>query len=312
MSQLSVLMKAFKNPTGAIQRVKNELNDGIDLGAEIVKTFLPPPPPSQIINQKEIRVIGLRRTGNHAIINWICKQQDGIVQHVNNVPINKNPYLHFYEGHARSNQYLKVKWKLKRESLGKFDKKDCLVYSYEDYGLQQITDPILEEKHDIYFGKSAERYDVLILRDPFNLFASRLKSGYIDIKDPEKTATDLWISYAKEYLGETEFLGGRKKVCINYNRWTVDPAYRHQIASELSLKFSDAGINHIPRNGGGSSFEGLSFEGKAAKMDVQNRWKHFANDPLYRELLNNQQLMAYSRRIFGEIPGTEALISDGV
>ncbi|MEL7036438.1 MAG: hypothetical protein AAFO04_12570 [Cyanobacteria bacterium J06592_8] len=42
-------------------------------------------------------------------------------------------------------------------------------------------------------------------------------------------------------------------------------------------------------------------------MDVQNRWQHFAENPQYRKLLNNPELLRYSQQIFGQIPGTELL-----
>jgi len=42
-------------------------------------------------------------------------------------------------------------------------------------------------------------------------------------------------------------------------------------------------------------------------MDVLNRWRLFAEDSFYRQLLDNQELREYSERIFGHIPGTEVL-----
>jgi len=42
-------------------------------------------------------------------------------------------------------------------------------------------------------------------------------------------------------------------------------------------------------------------------MDVGSRWKYFADDPSYRKLFDNQELLEYSERIFGHIPGTESL-----
>lgn len=53
--------------------------------------------PSEIVNQKEIRVVGLKRSGNHAIINWIRKQHHGEVWHLNKIPVKRNPYRFLYE-----------------------------------------------------------------------------------------------------------------------------------------------------------------------------------------------------------------------
>ena len=247
---------------------------------------------SQIVNEKEIRVIGLRRSGNHAIINWIRKQHTGEVWHLNNIVVSENPYRLLYETYLRDH--------LRREALGDFVKKDCLIYSYEDYSLEQILDREFEKKHDLYLGKSSTRYDLLILRDPFNLLASRLKKDYLEVKGDNQTVISLWIAYAKEYLGETNFLINNK-VCVNYNQWFVDVNYRQQLAEQLNCQFSDAGINQVKGHGGGSSFEGKEFDGKGTTMDVLNRHKKFEDNPDYQNLLKNEELLDYSRRIFGHI-----------
>ncbi|NET05472.1 MAG: hypothetical protein F6K16_12315 [Symploca sp. SIO2B6] len=195
---------------------------------------------------------------------------------------------------------------LRRESLGDFANKDCLIYSYEDWGIKQITDQKIEKKHDLYWGKSGLRHDLLILRDPFNTLASRLKNDFIEVKSPNQTFMELWLAYAKEYLGETNYLKNNK-VCVNYNRWFLDMNYREKIASQLNLDFSDAGINQVKAQGGGSSFEGREFDGKAVQMKVLDRWKVFAEDPRYLKLLDNEEVLEYSKRIFGHIPGTEVL-----
>nr|WP_293093744.1 hypothetical protein [Okeania sp. SIO2F4] len=147
----------------------------------------------------------MRRTGNHAIINWMRKRHHGEVWHLNKVPVKRNPYRFLYEHYPQE--------KLRREASGDFLKKDCLIYSYEDYELEQIASQSFENKHDIYLGKSAVRYDVLILRDPFNLMASRLKKDYMTVRNKNKTIVDLWIFYAQEYLGETQYLKNNKVVC---------------------------------------------------------------------------------------------------
>ena len=174
---------------------------------------------SGIVNQNEIRIIGLKRSGNHAISNWMMKQMKGNRFYINDVGVNENPYREKYEAWVRSNCQ-KNQERLKQESLGNFTQKDYLVYSYEDYELKRITNPLFASQHDLYFGKTNRRYDVLVLRDPFNLIASRLKKGSFNsqeclgVKNPNITAIDLWIAYAKEWLGETQYLK-YNKVAVN-------------------------------------------------------------------------------------------------
>ena len=297
----SILVKALTNPLGAWRRGRNELQDYLeemDLSLSDSR--------STIINQKEIRIVGLMRSGNHAITNWIRQQQPGKTQYLNNIPCGKNPYQHFYEKHLEYNKHPKTIRKLKQKARGKLPKCDCLFYSYEDYSLQQVSNPEFEGNHDRYFGRTLERYDVLIMRDPFNLMASRFKSGFIQVQAPDRTAIELWLEYAREYLAETQYLNQRR-ICVNYNQWTRDRNYREQLAQQLDLEFSDAGFNQVKSQGGGSSFEGQTLDGQASKMDVLNRWKVYEEDPSYRQIFSDPNIFEYSEKIFGELPGTNEL-----
>jgi len=306
MSQESIpvkLLEALKDPATALHRAQR--GNFVHSIQDTTRILLQHHNRSEIVNQKEIRIIGLRRTGNHAIMKWVQKQQPGVVWCLNNLPINENPYRHRYE----YPEPLDPQWQSERiraESRGNFSQKDCLIYSYEDYQLKEIVNQDFEKKHTLYIGKSLERYDLLILRDPFNLVASRIKSGKIPVKVESKTMIDLWIEYAKEFLHETQHLN-QKKICLNYNDWFSDVDYRQQIACQLKLDFSDAGMDDVSDYGGGSSFDRTKLQGQAKKMDVLNRWKHFSDDPSYRKLLDNEELREYSERIFGQIPGTESL-----
>ena len=91
-------------------------------------------PPEELINQNEIRIFGLRRSGNHAMSNWIVKQAKGNVFYINNVGANENPYREKYEDLMRSG-CLKGRDKLRCEARGAFTQKDYLIYSYEDYAV---------------------------------------------------------------------------------------------------------------------------------------------------------------------------------
>ncbi|MEO1403800.1 MAG: hypothetical protein AAFV72_21485 [Cyanobacteria bacterium J06635_1] len=268
-------------------------------------------PVQEITNQKELRVVGLRRTGNHAIITWLEQQHTGVVRHLNNVKAGENPYR--YKGENLSDhhpgEHAKMVEAYRRQAQGNLVKRDCLIHSYEDWGLDQVGSRRFEHYHDLYVGRSQQRFDVLILRDPFNLLASRLKKGYVAVKPRRRDVVDLWLQYAKEFVGETDHLA-HNRVCINYNRWFCDRTYRQTLAEQLNMTFSDAGLNTVRSLGGGSSFDAQNMNGQATHMDVTHRWKHFANDPHYRQTLTNEEIWAYSEKIFGPIEGTEALRSD--
>ncbi|MGB7058105.1 MAG: hypothetical protein WBD58_10410 [Geitlerinemataceae cyanobacterium] len=295
----------FKNLASGLQRFqKGSVVHGIQ---DSFRLLLGHQNCQKIVNQKEIRIVGLRRTGNHAIIQWIVKQQIGNVLCLNNLPIDESPYRHRYE-YPEKNDLPEQIEKLEAEAKGEFTLKECLIYSYEDHPLKSVFSDRFEDRHDLYLGKSRCRYDVLLLRDPFNLFASRFKSHKIGVKETEQDMVSVWIEYAKEFLGETNYLK-HQKICINYNEWFRDREYRRKIADLLDSEFSDAGIDEVSHYGGGSSFNQQNLQGKARQMDVLNRWKSFADDPAYRQLFKNPELFEYSEKIFGCLPGTDCLRS---
>lgn len=258
------------------------------------------------INQKEFRLIGLRRAGNHAVAEWIKAQSRGKVEHLNNLAVGCNPYRYKYEQlinfHPEHTNWAEKHYK--PLSQGQFVALDQLLCGYEDHDLKAISSPIFEWMHNAYLGQSEKRFDILIMRDPFNFLASRLKSQMVDVKPKSLTVVELWIQYAREFLNETTYLK-HNKICINYNLWFTNLAYRQKLADRLGTNFTDAGIERVVSLGGGSSFDGKSMNGAASKMAVLDRWKHFMDRPDYRRMLQNQQLLEYSRKIFGDIPGTE-------
>jgi len=275
------------------------------------------------VNQREIRVHGLRRTGNHAIINWIEKQASGFTVHLNNLRPEENPFKNYWRI-LEDKVHPREKWRVaelsfndlyqgssgyelvKQEAKGKFIEKDCLILSYEDCYIPRVSSARAVRTHDRYVGKSKEIFDLIILRDPYNLIASRMRSNMLGIKGIGKTLPELWIDYAKEYLGETQHLK-YVKVPANYNQWFLDKEYRRTLANKLNLNFSDVGINDVPIFGQGSSFDSTGLDGQAQKMNVLNRWERYVDNENYRKLLDNEELIYYSERIFGHIPGTEKL-----
>lgn len=243
-------------------------------------------------------------------MNWIIKQSKGSITCINDVPIFKNPFRHRHEYISyefpdnRVPQDLSIG--IQKESKGNWSQKDYLIYSYEDHSLPKITHNKYELKHDLYVGKSLKRYDVLILRDPFNLLASRFKSNFYSTKDYRKEFVELWLEYAKEFIGETNYLK-ENKVCINYNHWFFDSDYRKDIFKSLDLDVLDIGLGNVSFMGGGSSFDKLEYANSADSMKVLNRWEKYLKNQKYLKELSNQDVLEYSEKIFGKIPGTEIL-----
>ncbi|MBE9064332.1 hypothetical protein [cf. Phormidesmis sp. LEGE 11477] len=269
--------------------------------------------PTEIINQKEICLVGMRRSGNHAVLNWIRSQQPGDVCLLNNVAAGTNPYRYKSDNLRRYHpEHHKQAEVYRQQASGNLIKRDCLIYSYEDWSLRQIIQPRFERNRDLYVGKSGKSFELLVLRDPFNLFASRLKQNFVATKARKLPMVEMWLEHAREFVGESGYLK-RNRICISYNRWFSNMDYRRSLADQLDIPFSDAGLENISAFGGGSSFDGTGddsrLSGRASALDVTNRWRQFADDPRFQSLFASEALWHYSTQIFGELPGTDSLQS---
>ena len=286
-------------------------------------------------NKREISCFGLRRSGNHGILNWITSQDNDPYVHLNAVRLNidKDPYKGYGEvfisginpfiyhkqnfkfrprpflGSLRYLMNPEVKFsygcdrdEVDREALRKYKVKPLVIHSYEHYSFSEVMGSWFEEKREDFLGKSQDRFDLLILRDPYNTFASLIKRG--EVIEEAEPIINKWIEYAKEYLGLSNYL--KNRISVNYNEWFQNKTYREEMARSLGLVFSDAGIDTIPRIGRkgkrkGSSFDGLNYQGQATKMGVLSRYEEFLDHPAMLKVLANKELNELSTEIFGSI-----------
>lgn len=96
---------------------------------------------------------------------------------------------------------------------------------------------------------------------------------------------------------------------INYNEWVVNKNYRDAFLREHFCRREnfDIGIDEVSTHAGGSSFDRLTYSGRAAKMDTNSRWRYFLENTFYRDLFADRELQYLSQEIFGHISGTEVL-----
>lgn len=139
-------------------------------------------------NGLELRIFGPRRSGNHAIINWLAYQAPHRINFFN-CASNRghDPYRTGKSRGDRDNEDLQACFEqipnLKNaedevvEAYRERDK-EILMYSYEDINLDKYVKP----KHQDFpqnrariIGESDFRVDVIILRDVYNWLASKLK-----------------------------------------------------------------------------------------------------------------------------------------
>jgi len=279
-------------------------------------------------NIYELRVWGIRRSGNHAVSNWLCNLFNDPVHLFNNCKIRENSLEGGVFGQGRRRDSIlddiickrdPYRGKTRQEVLD-VENKECLLYSFESKDMRYTN--IM--KYDL--GPSKYRYDIIIMRDFYNLLASSLNIGgrdplsildeYKDNKDADEISYSTWkkwnkflidyyIIYAKEFLGETNYLTF-PKICISYNDWFKSVEYREKIATKLNLKNRDRTINIVAAVGNKpGSFDGFDYDGNTKDMKVLERWKLFKDNSIYQSFVDRgEEAIELSNRIFGKIEGT--------
>ncbi len=254
---------------------------------------------AQLLNETEIRVVGMSRSGNHAIINWILAQSPGRTCFLNCAEPGCNPFAT-----ARPRTPDLPGWRAPYEGFdvvaeraGRLGRKDLLIHSYEDTFLGPFAKAENEERHDGWVGRSARRIDLLVLRDPRNLFASRLASGYGWLQD--ELVSRIWAQHAREFLGLRRNLR-QERLMVSYNEWVTSRAYRRRVAEALGLEFDDRAAHKVPAAAGGSSFDGTAYDGYAEEMPVLHRWHPYIGDERFNRLLTHP-IRELSDRVFGPL-----------
>lgn len=247
-----------------------------------------------------ILVHGMKRSGNHAIINWL-RPHANFVFFNNVVPIKpiltgETPYPEPIPFNAWVQQRLRAKYFKPIVPLYALTiKKRPLIASLEDHELTYC--PFINPNYEIT--------NLLIMRDAKNVFASRIRKGMSRNSPVYSNApgammdrsTNLWKSHAREFLGQTQTL--ENKVCISFNEWFSNKNYRQNLSKKLGLQFTDTGISQVSSKGGGSSFNSTTFDGESQNMQVLNRHKSLENEEkaLLNTIFENNELRALNAQL---------------
>jgi hypothetical protein len=298
------------NAPGLASRSRRRLTAAADAAWLGFSSLLPGP-----ANHHEIRIVALRRSGHHAVINWLLHQIKGRHAFLNDCRAGTNPFLSCRRSSSRPGtlfpEHSQLWWR--HEAAGWHSKRGFLLYNYEDQTPAQVASQEAEAFRERWVGRSARRCDMLILRDPYNLLASKLRWAYGERFQPSLDSLfvtrEAWKAHAREYLGETAHLPDR--VAVSYNAWFTDPAYRRRLAGTLGLEWSDKGMQEVARWGPtlwGDSFDGLKYDGRATEMKVLERWRAYEDDRFFLNLVDDEELRELSERIFGPLPGIERVL----
>ncbi|MBS0658169.1 MAG: hypothetical protein JSR82_07980 [Verrucomicrobia bacterium] len=243
-------------------------------------------PPVERRFERAFFVFGLRRGGNHALAEWL-------------------------KGHFAADEVLH----LNNARLAAFDVREAAI-RFDDGEHAAVTPTAAQrillvgyENVDFLRFPAAQNFQIarrcdwlVLLRDLPNMAASICRSAR---ERPDfvwrhrlRDFPELWSMYARRFLAAA---GGARYV--SFNRWFAEEAYRRELAAALKLEFTDRGLNAISAVGGGSSFDGLAFDGRAQAMPVLERWPEYLDDSLFRCLvLAERESLARNAELFGNFP----------
>lgn len=229
---------------------------------------------------------GIKRGGNHAVINWILEHYDSYIHYNNCFLLNDLIYVEYKEDVIKKGK----------------DPYQIHLLSFEDRPL------ILEKKlnsniKDVSKLKSSK--NIILLRDAYNTYASRYMKKlnpspnmicwndlWTEYNDP-----NIWIGFAKEFLQITNYLNDPIK--INFNYWFSKKKYRQEISAILGREHTDKALERVSNQGGGSSFDYQNYDNQAQKMKLSKRYKIFVNNnDFIKNIILNKEIEKLNKLIF--------------
>lgn len=263
-------------------------------------------------------VWGIARSGIHAISCWIY---DAFAPHklfLDDQLYGQEPTAGYHDedsllsyNHASPNH----KMQYSGNFLQDWGQNNLLLVIFENHDLRCYIDDSWCNR--TLLGTSHNTKHVLVLRSLHNHYASMIsiksrcrlaaetvKLLHSTVKRADGFPYTLWIDYAAEYFGLTNYLP-QSTVKVYYDNWISDTYYRIRIAEELGFESDGCQYNHVPDYGGGSSFDGLLYEGKASCMKLCNRWEILSQQQqtaLRKVIILDNRLVHYSSLLQKQFP----------
>ena len=203
---------------------------------------------------------GIRRNGNHGLIQLFLNSLNYRYIFCNNTILNYEEYNSYNDENSRFKGYKNVKLLLLSIENKKINLDE--IYKFNNFG---NSNNIIKK--------------VIIIRNPYNMLASNYKyfnKNTIYLEEIIK----LWIDYCKFILSENDF------ITIFYDKFYNDDNYKEEIEKQLDIKFNYNFINKR-ENYSISSF-----------MDTNtnefNRYLHYIDDVEFNKIvLQNEELKYY-------------------
>jgi hypothetical protein len=233
-----------------------------------------------------LQVFGMRRSGNHAIIDWLMRNApDAATGGVfyNNCKYGKNPFqaygsLDVYDAARNLLPHRDIKDKARIAQAGAAP---MVIVSYED----RMPQPAGERQKASQGITDADfSGQVIIYRSFLNWAASLLakikKNEGFGATDRMRIMTLAFATYAQ---GLDRVADARDVIAICYDDWMQSESYRARILRSLALPERDLDRGKVQRYGGGSSFQDKVAD--VDQLDTVSRDVRMADDLEYQLLM---------------------------
>lgn len=267
-----------------------------------------------------LQIIGVQRSGNHAIINWLESL------FARSLHLNEQPHGFFEDAESVV---------ATRAALGR---NDCVIVSFEDaVGVSKLQGAALVGNvrrldPEDFPGHSC--HVLYILRDPYNCWASRVKAR----EGGKLSSSPRLEDFRRDWLDIARIAERDPEAVLLYNAWHGARTYREAVSARLGGSYAEHTLREVRGEGGGSSFDGygrptwramlgklgkggyyrsrafrkrfLQAPGRylgrlfAAPVDgrrlaVDSRWQHVLAHDASQPLFEDAEVRRLSDRIFG-------------
>lgn len=240
--------------------------------------------------QGALRIWGMMRSGNHAIIDWLIRNRPvADFAFLNSCKVGEDPFLslsHIVVGEHRASVKFRGTPRFDR-IFAQIPRRPFLLVSYEN------RPPVAEGPGPSAAtpGFRVEDFaaDIVIYRSFLNWLASYAAYRQRKLTEQGVAPPDILRQLSRgvaAYAGFLRALGADAAgtfVPVLYDTWFRDEAYRARILARCGLPVRDNSIGAVQSFAGGSTFEGVTQD--AAALATLDRWRQMKDDPLFLDLL---------------------------
>jgi len=221
-----------------------------------------------------MRVLGIRRTGQHAVINWIlrnCGRKDTLF--LNSCTMRRSAMRTCGQS----------------ELNGRFSGKGYPLKKAVEAYLTPETHPFVLISYEAGFqeGELTPNFpdadfnrEILVTRSFVNWLPSFIRLMRLMNQGSAPEALDISNGIMFEMMRYKAHLLAAKTsshVVICFDKWATSGAYRSEKLAQLGLIEVDAGLGTLQQYGGGSSFS--AFKMPAEELALTARWQTMTDDP---------------------------------